>query len=213
MTRNSKVEESWPSTTRETSSSSDTIGLVCLYLILTFCLILSMCRLCMYIISTIFFRVLSEFMKKFTKWSCFIFFFGRYVFRNNKRVGLKELGPRFTLKLRSLQKGTFDSKYGEYEWVHKVGIVFLELMFSVSEFICSYISFFCVCLFFRGKKWRQAGGSFHCNVLFFPNKFFKMPHCFILILLWKRRCLKYFADFVKCLFSMFTYEYMYVFTL
>jgi len=35
-------------------------------------------------------------------------------------VGIQELGPRFTLKLRSLQKGTFDSKFGEYEWVHKV---------------------------------------------------------------------------------------------
>ena len=35
-------------------------------------------------------------------------------------MGIQELGPRFTLKLRSLQKGTFDSKYGEYEWVHKV---------------------------------------------------------------------------------------------
>ena len=92
-----------------------------------FCLILSMSRLCLCIISTIFFWVLSELMKKFTKWSCLIFFFGRYVFRNNKRVGLKELGPRFTLKLRSLQKGTFDSKYGEYEWVHKVGIVFSEV--------------------------------------------------------------------------------------
>lgn len=43
----------------------------------------------------------------------------RYIFRNSKRVGLQELGPRFTLKLRSLQKGTFDSKYGEYEWIHK----------------------------------------------------------------------------------------------
>lgn len=32
---------------------------------------------------------------------------------------LQELGPRFTLKLQSLQKGTFDSKFGEYEWVHK----------------------------------------------------------------------------------------------
>lgn len=53
--------------------------------------------------------------------------FNRYVFRNNKRVGLKELGPRFTLKLRSLQKGTFDSKFGEYEWVHKVRVIFLEL--------------------------------------------------------------------------------------
>ncbi|KAJ3300284.1 Ribosome production factor 1 [Borealophlyctis nickersoniae] len=51
----------------------------------------------------------------------FIFFRQhRYVFRNGERCDLQELGPRFTLKLRSLQKGTFDTKYGEYEWVHKV---------------------------------------------------------------------------------------------
>lgn len=31
----------------------------------------------------------------------------------------QELGPRFTLKLQTLQKGTFDSKFGEFEWVHK----------------------------------------------------------------------------------------------
>ncbi|XP_072174168.1 ribosome production factor 1-like isoform X2 [Diadema setosum] len=43
----------------------------------------------------------------------------RYVFKNNKKAGLQELGPRFTLKPRSVQKGTFDSKFGEYEWVHK----------------------------------------------------------------------------------------------
>ncbi|CAK8688940.1 ribosome production factor 1-like [Clavelina lepadiformis] len=50
----------------------------------------------------------------------FVFFrHHRYIFRNEKRVGLQEIGPRFTLKLRSLQKGTFDSKYGEYEWIHK----------------------------------------------------------------------------------------------
>nr|CAB3226502.1 ribosome production factor 1-like [Phallusia mammillata] len=50
----------------------------------------------------------------------FIFFrHHRYIFRNEKRVGLQEIGPRFTLKLRSLQKGTFDSKFGEYEWIHK----------------------------------------------------------------------------------------------
>lgn len=52
----------------------------------------------------------------------FIFFrFHRYMFKNTERVGLQELGPRFTLKLRSLQKGTFDSKFGEYEWVMKRG--------------------------------------------------------------------------------------------
>ncbi|KAF7852251.1 LOW QUALITY PROTEIN: hypothetical protein BT93_L5391 [Corymbia citriodora subsp. variegata] len=32
---------------------------------------------------------------------------------------LQECGPRFTLKLVSLQHGTFDTKGGEYEWVHK----------------------------------------------------------------------------------------------
>lgn len=30
---------------------------------------------------------------------------------------LQELGPRFTLKLMSVQKGTFDSEHGEYEYV------------------------------------------------------------------------------------------------
>ncbi|KAH6764634.1 Ribosomal RNA processing Brix domain protein [Perilla frutescens var. frutescens] len=32
---------------------------------------------------------------------------------------LQECGPRFTLKLISLQHGTFDTKGGEYEWTHK----------------------------------------------------------------------------------------------
>ncbi|XVF72907.1 hypothetical protein PTKIN_Ptkin12aG0158300 [Pterospermum kingtungense] len=32
---------------------------------------------------------------------------------------LQECGPRFTLKLVCLQHGTFDTKGGEYEWVHK----------------------------------------------------------------------------------------------
>ncbi len=55
----------------------------------------------------------------------FVFFrHHRYIFRNEKKVGLLELGPKFTLKLRSLQKGTFNSKFGEYEWVHKVGDLF-----------------------------------------------------------------------------------------
>ena len=44
----------------------------------------------------------------------------RYIFHNAQKVGLQELGPRITLKLRSLQSGTFDSKHGEYVWLHKV---------------------------------------------------------------------------------------------
>eukprot|EP00037_Helgoeca_nana_P014492 m.135146 g.135146 ORF g.135146 m.135146 type:complete len:334 (-) comp22573_c0_seq1:1156-2157(-) len=52
----------------------------------------------------------------------FIFFrYHRYIFKNAKKVGLQELGPRFTLKLRWLQQGTFDTKFGEYEWIHKRG--------------------------------------------------------------------------------------------
>ena len=41
------------------------------------------------------------------------------IFKSEKKMGIQELAPHFTLKLGSLQKGTFDSKYGEYECVHK----------------------------------------------------------------------------------------------
>lgn len=42
---------------------------------------------------------------------------GRVVRRLKTR--LQELGPQFTLKLMSLQKGTFDSRFGEFEWLKK----------------------------------------------------------------------------------------------
>ncbi|ODM87108.1 putative ribosome production factor 1 [Orchesella cincta] len=42
----------------------------------------------------------------------------RYEFKKNgTKAALRELGPRFTLKLRSVQKGTFESKTGEYQWI------------------------------------------------------------------------------------------------
>jgi ribosome production factor 1 len=44
----------------------------------------------------------------------------RYIYRKETeqtRARLQELGPRFTLKLKWLQEGTFDSKFGEYEWM------------------------------------------------------------------------------------------------
>lgn len=50
----------------------------------------------------------------------------RYIFeeRGDKRkkkviARLQELGPRFTLRLRWLQDGTFDTKFGAYEWLHR----------------------------------------------------------------------------------------------
>jgi hypothetical protein len=36
-----------------------------------------------------------------------------------QKARLQELGPRFTLKMRWLQDGMFDTKFGEYEWFHK----------------------------------------------------------------------------------------------
>lgn len=51
----------------------------------------------------------------------FIFFRQhRYIFADEgKKVRLQELGPRFTLKLKWVLAGTFDTKEGEYEWFHK----------------------------------------------------------------------------------------------
>jgi ribosome production factor 1 len=47
------------------------------------------------------------------------------------RCRLQELGPRFTLKLRSLLLGPYDLRHGEFEWVHKV-----------SDFLIVYAFFF-----------------------------------------------------------------------
>lgn len=44
----------------------------------------------------------------------------RYEFKKEgEKAALLELGPRFTLRLKWLQKGTFDTRYGSYEWVLK----------------------------------------------------------------------------------------------
>ncbi|GJQ79392.1 hypothetical protein Trydic_g16251 [Trypoxylus dichotomus] len=59
----------------------------------------------------------------------------RYAFDTNKqRTRLKELGPRFTLRLKSLQKGTFDSKYGEYEWIIQVSELHTRNFRFVNDF-------------------------------------------------------------------------------
>ena len=44
----------------------------------------------------------------------------RYAFDDKgKGATLQELGPRFTLKMKWLLAGSFDTKCGEYEWIHK----------------------------------------------------------------------------------------------
>jgi ribosome production factor 1 len=42
----------------------------------------------------------------------------RYIFKNEKRVDIQEIGPRFCLKLQWLQSGVYD-KNGDYEFVHR----------------------------------------------------------------------------------------------
>lgn len=42
----------------------------------------------------------------------------RYIFRNEEKVGLQELGPQFTLRLRRIQHGI----KGDVEWEHKTGM-------------------------------------------------------------------------------------------
>ncbi|VDD87378.1 unnamed protein product [Enterobius vermicularis] len=45
----------------------------------------------------------------------------RYEFKKDgEKAALQELGPRFTLRLKWLQNGVFNSRSGEYEWVLKV---------------------------------------------------------------------------------------------
>jgi ribosome production factor 1 len=49
-------------------------------------------------------------------------FFRRHRYKiaeDGQRADLQEIGPRFTLKLQSLQKGAFDKETGDYEWLRK----------------------------------------------------------------------------------------------
>lgn len=46
----------------------------------------------------------------------------RYIFEEEgEKVRMQELGPRFTLKLTALQKGTFKPSDGEFLWIRKSG--------------------------------------------------------------------------------------------
>ena len=44
----------------------------------------------------------------------------RYYFDDSKTARIQELGPSFTLKLKYLQSGTYNTESGEYEYYHKV---------------------------------------------------------------------------------------------
>jgi len=44
---------------------------------------------------------------------------GRKMDKGKTRAKLQELGPRFSLKMRWMLAGGFDTRFGEYEWFHK----------------------------------------------------------------------------------------------
>jgi ribosome production factor 1 len=54
----------------------------------------------------------------------YVFYEGKSILKKEEknpktRARLQELGPRFTLKMKWMQEGTFDTQFGEYEWFHK----------------------------------------------------------------------------------------------
>jgi hypothetical protein len=66
----------------------------------------------------------------------------------------QECGPRFVLKLLTLQHGTFDTKSGEYEWVHKV-LLFRPLIYYLPCHVHPYNSMWCfpdMCAWFCANR-------------------------------------------------------------
>ncbi|KAJ3439398.1 ribosome production factor [Anaeramoeba flamelloides] len=50
----------------------------------------------------------------------FVFFrHYRYKFESKEKTSLSEIGPQFTLKLRTVQLGTWDTNHGEYIWYYR----------------------------------------------------------------------------------------------
>ncbi|KAJ3432811.1 ribosome production factor 1 [Anaeramoeba flamelloides] len=50
----------------------------------------------------------------------FVFFrHYRYKFESKEKTSLSEIGPQFTMKLRTVQLGTWDTNHGEYIWYYR----------------------------------------------------------------------------------------------
>ncbi|KAE9414868.1 hypothetical protein Angca_008422, partial [Angiostrongylus cantonensis] len=79
----------------------------------------------------------------------------RYEFKKEgEKAALLELGPRFTLRLKWLQKGTFDTKWGEFEWVLKVRVFFcirisLDILIKIFGHPLSCVMWFNITIIMR----------------------------------------------------------------
>lgn len=90
---------------------------------------------------------------------------------------MQECGPRFTLKLVTLQHGTFDPRGGEFEWVHKVKFTPQVMNFSFNVWSLEFCfvdinSSFHVLLFRYSLKWILAGGGSSCDFSSFTKFLF-----------------------------------------
>lgn len=126
--------------------------------------------------------LVADSFKFWISWICSLFIFYddlRTCLFNNFPLKMQECGPRFTLKLISLQHGTFDTKGGEYEWVHKVIYLFtnsvllfqfLGLVDFVKHFSC--IPTHCLSFYFPPVNFSLLAGNGHKPKEVFPMTLF-----------------------------------------
>lgn len=139
-------------------------------------------------------------------------------------ITMQECGPRFTLKLISLQHGTFDSKGGEFEWVHKVIFSFSYLRRSAFQFLSAY---FVICSNFS-RRWIRAAedSSYDLGKLFFQWSFSETLSCirslvlsFVIAISRTEKTSAVFVNWSTCLpplwfmFRIFIFIFIFVFKL
>ena len=101
----------------------------------------------------------------------FIFFRQhRYIFDDVETARLQECGPRFTLKMKSLQSGLPDAKHGEFEFIPKVCIyvdIPINKKFShikkliLCDFLYWFINYMCNN---HRRSWEIIGRTFFCDI-------------------------------------------------
>ena len=85
---------------------------------------------------------------------------------------MQECGPRFTLKLISLQHGTFDTKGGEYEWVHKVSSFLIPIsIYLLYGFDSLYLNQLLFALTSSPLPWILAGDGHKPQEIFLVTCF------------------------------------------
>lgn len=128
---------------------------------------------------------------------------------------MQECGPRFTLKLKSLQHGTFDTKGGEYEWVHKVlylltSIAVLNISCPAKHFsyiLLAWLSLYFLSSFPFSRKWTQVEEGFSCDLVL-ELSILDCISAGIWLIWWMLVILKFLESF-----KIFLYNFLYFYLL